>query len=63
MKCEHEFEILDVIQVVGWDDSDLAIPCLLEVNQCSKCGLVDESVTEGNLELDTDNPYDIMDAQ
>lgn len=50
MGCEHEFEVLDVIQVVGWDEDNLAYPCLLEVNQCSKCGMVDESVSEGNID-------------
>lgn len=61
MSCEHEYEVLNVIQVVGWDEGDVAIPCLLEINQCAKCGNLDESVSEGSLELDTENEYGIMD--
>ncbi len=63
MRCEHEFEVLDVIQVVGWTDNDVAVPCLLEINQCSLCGMVDESVSEGSIESQTDNPYDTFDWQ
>lgn len=58
MRCEHEYEVLDVIQVVGWSDNDIAVPCILEVNQCSKCGMVDESVDEGSLEFENESEFD-----
>lgn len=60
MSCDHEFEILDVIQVVGWAEDDTAIPCMLEINQCKKCGIRDESMSEGYLELDNEIEYDMM---
>ena len=46
-KCEeHDYEILDAIQVVGWDENDTAIPCRLETWQCVNCGDYAESVEE-----------------
>lgn len=59
MRCEHRFEILDVIRVVGWDDEDLAVPCLLEVNQCVDCGVIDESVQEDNVDSESDSAYEM----
>lgn len=46
-KCEeHDYEILDAIQIVGWDENDVAIPCRLETWQCVNCGDYAESVEE-----------------
>jgi hypothetical protein len=54
---EHDYQILDVVQVVGWTDDDVAIPIKLETWQCANCG--DLTETEEDY-LDEDYELDIM---
>ena len=58
MRCDHDFEVESVMQVVGWDEDDSAIPCVLEINKCNKCGMLDESITEG-MSLDDSDIWEL----